>query len=329
MAGVKKRSGNSRFSLSQLIISVLLITTVCNLYGLFQDPMTTAAHHQAKVVSTQQGAKAASTQEAVVMKYMESPKEREYIKRIKELPTSTEKRVISFGLYGDNPKYTTGAIRNAELRDTYFPGWVCRFYVDDSVPKDIISKLEELGSEIVHQKGLAGATGGMFWRFLVADDPTVDRYIVRDSDSRLNARDRFAVEEWIESGKCVHNCRDHVNHVRTMNGGMWGGRKGCIPGASIEERAKNFGKDKYMQDIYFLEQIIWPLVKDDQMSHDAYSCAKFPNARPFPTQRDENYQHVGQVFFEDDSPRMNDITGFIKGKENDPKCRAKPEYIYG
>ena len=248
------------------------------------------------------------------MKYMESPKEREYIKRIKELPKSTEKRVISFGLYGDNPKYTTGAIRNAELRDTYFPGWVCRFYVDDSVPKDVIVKLEDLGSEIVHQKGLAGATGGMFWRFLVADDPTVDRYIVRDSDSRLNARDRFAVEEWIESSKCVHNCRDHVNHVRTMNGGMWGGRKGCIPGASIEERANNFGKDKYMQDIYFLERLIWPLVKDDQMSHDAYSCAKFPNARPFPTQRDENYQHVGQVFDEMDAPRMSDIDGFIRGR---------------
>jgi hypothetical protein len=33
----------------------------------------------------------------------------------------------------------------------------------------------------------------MFWRFLVADDPTVDRYIVRDSDSRLNAREALYV----------------------------------------------------------------------------------------------------------------------------------------
>lgn len=30
--------------------------------------------------------------------------------------------MISYGLYGDNPKYTLGAIRNAELVDTYFPG---------------------------------------------------------------------------------------------------------------------------------------------------------------------------------------------------------------
>jgi len=35
-----------------------------------------------------------------------------------------------------------------------------------------------------------GYVSGMFWRFMVASDPTVDRYIIRDSDSRLNARER-------------------------------------------------------------------------------------------------------------------------------------------
>jgi hypothetical protein len=36
---------------------------------------------------------------------------------------------------------------------------------------------------------------GMFWRFMASDDESVDRFIIRDSDSRLNARDRFATEE--------------------------------------------------------------------------------------------------------------------------------------
>ena len=39
------------------------------------------------------------------------------IERIKNLPRSDEKRVISFGLYGDNRKDTAGAIRNMELMD--------------------------------------------------------------------------------------------------------------------------------------------------------------------------------------------------------------------
>ena len=38
--------------------------------------------------------------------------------------------------------------------------------------------------------GMGGGIGGMFWRFLVASDPAVDRYIIRDSDSRLNPRER-------------------------------------------------------------------------------------------------------------------------------------------
>jgi hypothetical protein len=42
--------------------------------------------------------------------------------QIHALPPSNEKRVISYGLYGKNPKYTRGAIRNAELVDSYFPG---------------------------------------------------------------------------------------------------------------------------------------------------------------------------------------------------------------
>ena len=38
-----------------------------------------------------------------------------YLKIIQGYPSSDEKRVISYGLYGSNPKYTTGAIKNAQL----------------------------------------------------------------------------------------------------------------------------------------------------------------------------------------------------------------------
>jgi hypothetical protein len=271
-----------------------------------------------------------------VLKYMDSPKERDYIRQIHALPPTpaNEKRVISFGLYGDNPKYTTGAIRNAELTNTYFPGWVCRFYVDSSVPLSVLSELKKFGAEIaIPPSNLQGGVAGMFWRFLVADDVTVTRFIVRDSDSRLNARDRFAVEEWITSGKTVHVVRDHVNHVRTMNGGLWGGKGGCVPGG-IEPLMKS-GKwkkmDRYMQDIFLLTDEVWPLIKEDQIGHDAYSCSKYPNSRPFPTERDGNYQHVGQVFDEDDNPRMDDIDRFIRNKKNPAECRPKEhqDWIHG
>jgi hypothetical protein len=49
------------------------------------------------------------------------------ITTIQGFPASSERRVISFGLYGSNKKYTGGAVANARLRDVYFPGWTCRY----------------------------------------------------------------------------------------------------------------------------------------------------------------------------------------------------------
>jgi hypothetical protein len=113
-----------------------------------------------------------------------------YIQTIQNFPKSNEKRVISFGLYGSKPKYTIGAIHNVDAAKLYFPGWVCRFYVTSDVPTDIIQTLREKGAEIEDIPAGKGYISGMFWRFMVAADPSVDRFIIRDSDSRMNARDR-------------------------------------------------------------------------------------------------------------------------------------------
>jgi hypothetical protein len=251
-----------------------------------------------------------------------------YIQQIANFPKSDEKRVISFGLYGAKPKYIQGAIRNAELTKVYFPGWICRFYITSDVPEDVVNKLKELGSEIEAIPSGMGYTSGMFWRFLVASDETVDRYIIRDVDSRLNARDRMAVEEWINSKYPVHIMRDHVNHCLVMNGGMWGGVKNAV--SFMKDRVMEWKKrDEYMADLYFLEEAIWPDIKNKQISHDSYCCDRFPNTKPFPTKRYTTYQHVGQVFDAHDNPRYLDIDGYIRGVPIPGSCRKQTDWIYG
>ena len=80
-----------------------------------------------------------------------------------------------------------GAIRNAELQKLYFPSWICRFYVNN-IPGDVTKSLSDLGAEIIEVEEMS-----MLSRFMVAADEKVDRYIVRDVDSHLNARDRYHV----------------------------------------------------------------------------------------------------------------------------------------
>lgn len=269
--------------------------------------------------------------------------DRKLIATIKALPSSqppesrdidgqgkgkNEKWVISMGLYGSKPKYTDGAIRNVELARVYFPHWVCRFYVTTDVPETVLQRLGDMGAEIVKIPKDQGYISGMFWRFLVASDERVDRYIVRDVDSRPNARDRMAVEEWIQSSYPVHIIRDHVNHCIPMNGGMWGGVKGIL--SSMKEKVEQWEeRDAYMDDLRFLEKAVWPDIENQQISHDSYCCDRFKNTKPFPTRRNKLYQHVGQVFSHSDEPRLLDIDGFIRGVPIPVMCRKQSDWIYG
>ena len=250
------------------------------------------------------------------------------IKQIQSFPKSAEVRVISFGLYGSIEKYTLGAIRNTELAKIYFPGWTCRFYCTSDVPKGVIETLSRNGAEIVSVPDGEGYISGMFWRFLVAVDAKVDRFIVRDVDSRLNSREAMAVHEWIESGYEVHLMRDHVNHCYEMNGGMWGGVKGSM--SFLKTKMDKWkSKDQYFQDMDFLKEEIWPEVVDKQIAHDSYCCDRYTNARPFPTRRPPTYQHVGQVFDKDDKMRISDIDGYIRGVPVPRQCRLHADWIYG
>jgi hypothetical protein len=88
-------------------------------------------------------------------------------------------------------------------------------------------------------------------------------------------------------------------------------------------------RDQYGADLNFLTQAVWPLVKNNQIAHDAYSCHKYPNSKPFPTQRPDDFQHVGQVFFQDDRIRVSDIDCCMRGRETPMQCRKNKAWIYG
>ena len=84
-------------------------------------------------------------------------------------------------MYNNIPLYNEGAIENAELVKEIYPGWTARFYVDYTVSADVISRLEEKGSEIIYVGAdNLGPMYGRYWRFWVAGDEDVERFIVRE-----------------------------------------------------------------------------------------------------------------------------------------------------
>ena len=114
------------------------------------------------------------------------------------------KKMISFSLWGNDPKYTVGAIRNAELTREHYVGWDLKYYIGRSVPDQIIYSLEEFPNVEIVEKEDFGNWTSMFWRFEASYDSNSDVVIFRDTDSRISQREESAVNEWIESDRIIH-----------------------------------------------------------------------------------------------------------------------------
>ena len=198
-------------------------------------------------------------------------------------------KVIAFSLWGDDTRYTLGALQNASLAKLVYPDWVCRFYVGKSTPEHIVDLLSEFNNvEIIPMKE-EGSWTGMFWRFEAAADPKIEALIVRDCDSRLWFREKVAVDEWLESGKHFHIMRDNHQHGTEILGGMWGVLGGVLP--DMKKWIASYDKGDFWQvDQNFLKDIVYPEVKAKAFVHDEF----FEN-KPFPTERDPLH-FVGQAY---------------------------------
>lgn len=181
-------------------------------------------------------------------------------------PSAQNKYVISFSLYGDDPKYTHNAIVNVLLAKCVYNGWICRFYVDASVPESIVRTLESMGTEVVPMTSVRDVPGSerMLWRFHAASDPSVAVMISRDCDSWVSFREAYSVREWVQSDKQFHILRDHCYHSQAIMGGMWGVKRGTLP--EMKDLCDVFStKETYDQG--FLATVIYPRIVSSCMVH--------------------------------------------------------------
>jgi len=229
-------------------------------------------------------------------------------------------KVISYSLWGSNPVYTIGAIKNAEYAQQLFPDWKCIFYCFDSVPMEIIDNLKSYNNVIIRMVSSTGDNRGMFNRFLPADEDGIEYFMSRDTDSRLSLREKYAVEEWIESGKDIHIIRDHPYHGTSIMGGMWGikGKKLTNLKNAIDQF--NASSDKG-QDQKFLAKWVYPKIEAKELSSMVHD--PFFERKPFPSKcrrgsANNGVWFIGQVFDENDKYNSeSDIEVLIK--EEQPK----------
>jgi GT2 family glycosyltransferase len=203
---------------------------------------------------------------------------------VKSVKNSSSKKVISFSVYGEDSKYLLGAIKNVDIAKKYYPGWVCRFYCSHEL-KDLDSLCRKDCEVLVVDSKIPP----MYWRFLTADDPDVDVFISRDTDSLVNPREAGAVKEWLNSNKDMHTMHDADwggGHFSAVMGGMWGLK---LPiNFNMAEKINLFTSDKnykfrYHDDQIFLNREVLPLFKNSCLDHHSNpQNSKYNYSIPFP-----------------------------------------------
>ena len=212
------------------------------------------------------------------------------------------KKVLSFILWGDNPTYNIGAIKNAELAKEFYPDFECWFYIhQETVPEYTIKKLQEFdNTKIIFKIGDLNKIKPMMWRFESIDDLEVEIMMSRDTDSRFLLREKLAVDEWLNSKTLFHIMRDHPHHNFAILGGMFGTKK--IPQIpSWSNVMKNFiqeGDRNYDQN--FLRDYIYPIIKNNSTIHASFHKME-SHAKNFPINYRRELYFVGEYVYHDNS----------------------------
>jgi len=227
------------------------------------------------------------------------------------------KKIISYSLWLQDKQlcknkinenknmYYHGLVRNLEIlnKKEIYKDWIIRCYINDTVPKKLQNKLEDLGCELVNMS--KSRIPGMFWRFLVFQDKDCSIFLVRDTDSRINVREEEPVNEWIKSNKLMHIMRDHPHHYYKILGGMWGYRND-LQRLDITKFMDDFLKKrnyqfKRMDDMLFLD-LIYDILNTKTLEHDQFFNYKYSQKFPDNSYQNDYYKYVGEIYDENDIP---------------------------
>ena len=215
-------------------------------------------------------------------------------------PKRKQSNIISYSLWGNNPRYIAPLLENLKILPHLFPAWTIRVYIDKSVPNDVMSQLKRNGADLVAKASQRDAPfySRLLWRFEVANDSTVQRFLVRDADSLLTVKERIAVDAWLKSNAYFHMMRDFYTHTDLMLAGMWGGVGNILP--DLQKVWRDY-RSEFVQgrtaDQRLLSDMVWPTVSQSCLIHDSIFTGCLGSV-PFPPYGDlYPGHHIGQNSF--------------------------------
>jgi hypothetical protein len=210
--------------------------------------------------------------------------------------------VVSFSLYGKDPIYSAGAIRNSVMYAKHRPDWHLRFFVGRSVNSETIAEIRKANPlasimEVDERENSAST----WWRYRALFD-SPDVFMSRDADSIPSARQRDAEDVWLASGFNGHVIRDFEWHGAIILAGLFG-----VKGFSVDVVANRIPFK--VMNLWTIDQLelqkVFPVIRRITMAHIGCShiYERIDQRRPLRVPRDPG-GFVGQGLLADGSPRF-------------------------
>lgn len=194
------------------------------------------------------------------------------------------KKYIVFQIWGNEPLFLIGLIENIKLSKIIYPDWKVRVYYNN-IPDHFLIRLKKFNIELLSEK-VNDKIKYQIWRILPLFDKRVDIFICRDADSRLNYREKAAVDDWLESEKPLHIMRDHpTGHKTLILAGMCGFNNPIIK-KTLKLKDSNLIHQLKLNDSdtdqEFLRKTIFPFFSMNHLAHDKYGHFDYGCERDFP-----------------------------------------------
>jgi GR25 family glycosyltransferase involved in LPS biosynthesis len=191
-------------------------------------------------------------------------------------------KVFSFCIYGTERNYYEGLLENIQILREYFPDFEIYVYKGICDPSWVFEGVKIIETE------KEGAIN-MLYRYLPLC--FADIGFVRDADSRIYARDRWCISQFLQSSKNYHIVRDHYYHKEPIMGGIFGWKKPINLDFQLDRQIG------YSQDMAYLKDFVYPLVKTDTLVHTNNHAFVGEHVELIEIPHEDKYDFIGNVIW--------------------------------
>ena len=192
-------------------------------------------------------------------------------------------KVFSLCLYGTEPNYYTGLLENIAIIKEHYPEFTIVVHKGFCDPTWVIPEGVEVN--ITNREGAINA----LLRYLSLC--TAEVGFVRDTDSRITARDRWCIDEFLKSDKSYHSIRDHYWHQSKLMAGTFGWKKPLSLMMPTHEVP-------YGYDEQFLTQCVYEQIKPELLVHTSVRAFAGEHAEWIERPCEDKHDFVGNVIWD-------------------------------